>query len=147
MPLRGPDVPKGFQGALELWEYKGELSIYAVVLGHLAARQAGDETRAKRFLKDSAGKLDDAWPYPVVRFLRGEIDERELLALATSDEKRTDASCFLGLDHLLKGHKDEARSHFRWVKVHGVGGWTDYTIGWAGYRIAVAELRRLEGSQ
>jgi hypothetical protein len=147
MLLRRPDDSKGFQRVLELCEYKGELSIYAVVLGHLAARQAGDETAAKRFLNDSAGKLEDVWPYPAVRFLRGEIDERELLALATNDEERTDARCFLGLDHLLKGRKDEARRHFRWVKLHAVVGWTEYSIGWAEYTIAVAELERLEGSR
>jgi tetratricopeptide (TPR) repeat protein len=140
MVLQRPDASKGFQGVLELQEYKGELALYAVVLGHLAARQAGDETAAKRFLKDSEGKLDDAWPNPVVRFLRGEIDETTLLALANSDEKRTDVCCFLGIDHLLRGRKAEAISHFRWVKEHGVVGWTEYTI-------AMVELERLEGSR
>jgi tetratricopeptide (TPR) repeat protein len=114
-------------------------SPYPVILGHLAARQAGDEMAAKRFLKDSVGKLDETWPYPVVQFLRGDIDEASLLKLSTVDDKRTDAHCFLGMDHAIKGRKREALAHFRWVKEHGR---TDFFA----YTIAVAELERLERS-
>ena len=106
-------------------------------MGHLAARQAADEARAKRFLKDSAGKLDEVWPYPAVQFLRGEIDEPALLKLATDDDKRTEARCFLGLHRALEGDKDKALAHFRWVKEHGTANFIEYTI-------ALAELDRLE---
>ena len=103
----------------------------------MAARQAGNEPAAKRFLKDSAGKLNETWPYPVVQFLRGDIDEAALLNLSTDDDKRTEARCFLGIDHAIKGRKGEALAHFRWVKEHGNTSYTEYTI-------AVAELERLE---
>jgi lipoprotein NlpI len=127
----------GFQAVLELEGSEGDVSPYAVILGHLAARQAGDEAAAKRFLKDAAGKLEETWPYPVVQFLRGDIDEAALLKLSSDDGKRTEARCFLGMDHALKGRKDEALAHFRWVKEHGDTTFTEYTI-------AVAELERLE---
>ena len=56
---------------VELEKGKGELSSYAVILGHLAARRAGDEKAAREFLGPLARDLDPAnWPYPVVRFLR-----------------------------------------------------------------------------
>jgi hypothetical protein len=85
------------------------------------------------------GKLDQAWPYPAIEFLRGKIDEPALLNLATDDDKRTEARCFLGMDHALKERRDEALAHFRWVKEHGNAGSIEYTI-------AVAELERLEKS-
>jgi lipoprotein NlpI len=108
------------------------------ILGYFAARRAKDDATAKRFLKDSTARLDEsAWPFPVIRFLRGEIDELALLKLADIDEKRTEARCYLGLDHALRGRKDEALAHFRWVKEHGARGF--YT-----YRIAMAELERVE---
>jgi lipoprotein NlpI len=84
--------------------------------------------------------LDEAWPYPSVQYLRGEIDEEALLKLATDDDKRTEARCFLGLDHLLKGNRDKALVHFRWVKEKG-------TVGYVEYTIAVAELERLENAK
>ncbi|MBI1914875.1 MAG: hypothetical protein HYS12_09080 [Planctomycetes bacterium] len=90
-------------------------------------------------MKDSADKLNEVWPYPAVQFLRGEIDEPALLKLATDDDKRTEARCFLGMDHALKGRRTEALAHFRWVKEHGTASFIEYTI-------ALAELERLERS-
>jgi len=135
--MREPEAPRGFQAVLDIEGYKGHMAPYAVVLGHFAARQSNDESAANRFLTESAGKLAEDWPYPAVRFLRGEIDEAALLKLATDDDKRTEARCFLGLDHMLKDRKNEALAHFRWVKEHGNPSFVEYTI-------AVAELDRLE---
>lgn len=134
---RRPGAFAGFKSVLYIEGWKGENTPYAIILGHLAARQEGDEAAAKHFLDDSAGNLAEDWPYPVIRYLRGEIDEKTLLKLATDGDKQTEAHCYLGMDHILKGHKDEALAHFRWVKEHGVADFTEYTI-------AVAELERLE---
>jgi tetratricopeptide (TPR) repeat protein len=139
MLMRSEVVADGFQGVLRLEGWKGDLAPYAVIVGHLAARQRQDEEAAKRFLSDSVGKLHQAWPNPAIEFLRGNIDEPALLKLATDDDKRTEARCFLGMDHALKGRRDEALAHFRWVKEHGYAGSIEYTI-------AVAELERLEKS-
>jgi tetratricopeptide (TPR) repeat protein len=141
MLIRRPESAGGFQTVLDLEGWRGNHSPYAVILGHLAAWQLGDEMAAKRFLKESDGELDEAtWPYPVVKFLRGEIDEPALLKVASDDNKRTEARCYLGLDHALNRRKDEAITHLRWVKEHG----DSTTII---YKIAVAELERLEGSR
>jgi lipoprotein NlpI len=137
MLMRRPGAVAGFQRVLDLQGWKGELSPYAVILGHLAARQMGDGAAAKRFLKNSTGKLDEAWPYPAVKFLRNEIDEPALLKSADDDNKRTEAHCYLGLDCALKDRKDEALAHFRWVKEHGDPQNVQYAI-------ALAELERLE---
>jgi len=133
MLMRRQEVSDGFQGVLDRGGWKGDLAPYAVILGHLAARQRQEEKVAKRFLSDSLGKLDQAWPYPAIQFLRGEIDEPALLKLATDDDKRTEARCFLGMDHALKGRREEALAHLRWVEEHGNAACTEYTI-------AVAEL-------
>jgi len=115
-------------------------SRYAFIRGHLAARQAGNEAKAKRFLNDAAGKLDKtAWPYPLVKFLRGEMDEAALLKQAGDNDKQTEARCYLGLDYALKGRKKEALTHFRWVKEHG-----NSNFNFVEYTIAMNELERLE---
>ncbi|MGO9812532.1 MAG: tetratricopeptide repeat protein [Isosphaeraceae bacterium] len=124
--------------ALELQGWRGTDSQYAVLWGHFGARRAGKDDDAQRFLDDAADKCDTAaWPYPVVRYLRGEIGAKALLAAATDTDQMTEARCYLGLDLALKGRDDTAREHYRWVVEHGTPTFTEYTI-------AAAELERLE---
>jgi tetratricopeptide (TPR) repeat protein len=116
---------------------EGQRNPLNVLIGHLAATQAGDEPAAERFLKDSVGKLEETWPYPVIQFLRGDIDEATVLKLSTDDAMQTEAHSALGMHHASKGRKDKALAHFRWVKEHGDPTYIAYTI-------ALAELERLE---
>ena len=119
----------GMKRVLEIEDGKGDWSTYAVILGSLAARIGGDQGQAKEFLSSLAAKLDTAqWPYPIVRYLRGELDESGLLALAVDDDKRTEAHCYVGLDLLAKRQPDRAIEHFRWVKEHGNPSLIAYTI-------------------
>jgi len=123
---------------LELEGWRGEHSQYAVLWGYFGSRRAGKAEAARRFLDDAAAKCDTAaWPYPVIRYLRGEIDQNALLAAATDTDKMTEARCYLGLDLAEKGKSAEAREHFLWVKEHGNPGFTEFTV-------ALAELDRLE---
>jgi tetratricopeptide (TPR) repeat protein len=124
--------------AIEIGGWRGDRAVYAAIIGSLGSRRAKQDLAATRLLDDAAGKCDtSAWPYPVVRFLRREIDEKALLDLAIDDDKRTEARSFLGLDHALAGHPEEARGQFVWVKEHGITQSTQYTI-------ALAELDRLD---
>jgi lipoprotein NlpI len=139
MASRRPGAAQGFQDYLTVHGWKDRWAVYAVILGHLAARQTGDQAMADRFLKDSTGKFEETWPYPVLQYLRGEIKESKLIMLATDQGQRTEARCYLGIDQLLAGRKEGALIHFRWVKANGE--WT-----YCEYPIAVAELERLEQS-
>lgn len=135
MLARRPQAVASFHAQLGDW--KGDNVADVVILGHLAARMVGDDAAARSFLKDSAGKLALHWPYPVVRFLRGEMKEQELLKNAIDHDTRTYAHCVLGLDHLLNGRADQASANLRWVRDNGTDGLFAYTV-------AVAELDRLE---
>jgi tetratricopeptide (TPR) repeat protein len=138
MILHRGEAAGGFKTILGLDEVQPPYPTYALILGHFAARLTHDDAEAKALLARAPGKLDvNAWPYPVVKVLRGEIDEQALLEAATDDEKRTDAGCFLGLLHLLACRKDQALAHFRWVREHGNPAFYEYAI-------AVAELDRLD---
>jgi tetratricopeptide (TPR) repeat protein len=126
----------GAKRVLELESGNGDLSTFSVIVGSLAARMGKDESSAKELLGPLAAKLDTGkWPYPIVRYLRAELDESTLLALATDDDKRTEAHCYLGLDRLAQGQPDRAVVHFHWVKEHGNTSYTEYAI-------AIAELDR-----
>jgi len=138
MQARRPDAIYDFQSVIDIEKGKGEFSPYAVIYGNLASRLVKDDPSAKRLLTDAAGKFSgDGWPRPVVRFLRGEIKEADVLKAARDDDQRTEAHCYLGLDHALKGHRPEAIAHYRWVKDHNKQTLFEYTV-------AVAELERLE---
>ena len=118
--------------------WKDDAAIYATLIGVFAARRSNRDAEAKRLLDEASAHCDSsAWPYPVVRFLRGEIDEPALLALGVDDEKRTEIHCFLGVDHALSGRDDRARQHLLWVKEHGSPCYVQYVIG-------LAELDRLD---
>jgi len=113
-----------------------ETPIYAAIVGHLGARRSEKDDAAKAFLDDVEANADKTlWPYPLVRFLRREIDEQALLDLATDTDKMTEARCCLALDELLNGQTAEAMENFRWVKDRGRPGFE--------VDLAAAELDRL----
>jgi tetratricopeptide (TPR) repeat protein len=123
---------------------------YAELLGHFAARRAGISDRAKMLLDKAASRCEPpAWPFPLVQYLRGQIDERALLAATASDangkstkaytqnSRATQAHCYVGLDLLQQGRQDLALRHFRWIKEHGDARVHEYAI-------ALSELERIE---
>ena len=125
---------------LELEGWRAEHSQYAVLWGYFGLRRAGNADSAKRLLDDAAARCDTtAWPYPVIRYLRGELDQTAMLAAASDNDKMTVARFYLGLDLALKGRYEEAREHYRWVKEHGNPSLFQFTH-------ALAELDKLEGT-
>ncbi len=126
---------------LRLNKWRGDLPIYAVLLGHFAALRAGQGNQAKAFLDDAAQQCDtSAWPYPVVKYLRGEIDELTLLSAAIDNDKMTEARGFLGLDALQRRRVEAAVAHFHWVKENGNPLFNQFAM-------SVAELDRLDREQ
>jgi tetratricopeptide (TPR) repeat protein len=126
-----------FKEYLRLDGWKGPRSVYAVIFGHFEALRDGRNDQARSFLNDAAARCDKSlWPYPVVEYLRGEINQAKLLATATDNDKMTEVRCFLGLDLIQKQEKDSALAHFRWVKEHGNPRSIEYAI-------ALGELDRL----
>ena len=90
--------------------------------------------RRGNFLDEAAQRSDaSAWAYQLVKLLRGEIDEKALLAIASDTSRKTEIHAFLGLRETISGRPQAALPHLRWVKEHG-------TPSDAGYRIAIAEL-------
>jgi hypothetical protein len=79
-----------------------------------------------------------AWPYPIVKYLRGEIDESTLAAAA--NDKMTEVRCFLGLEASQKGRIEGALTHFHWVKENDNPRFNQYAM-------SIAELERLDREQ
>ena len=97
----------------------------------LRARRAGNADEARKFLEEAATKCDNSvWPYPVVRILRGENNEKALLAAATDNDKMTEVRCYIGLDEALKNHLATASEHLLWVKKHGNPRFSEHAMPW-----------------
>jgi tetratricopeptide (TPR) repeat protein len=128
------------RATIEIGGWRGDRAVSAAIIGSLGSRRAKQHDAATRLLEDAAEKCDTStWPYPAVRFLRRQIDEKALLDLAVDEDKRTEARCLLGLDYAIAGRPDAARSHFLWVKQHGNPSMPEYSM-------ALAELDRLDAS-
>ena len=123
---------------LDLDGWRAGSSVSAVLLGHVAALRRNHLDEAKKWLDDAAVRCDtSAWPYPIVKYLRGELDEAKLLADADNNDKAIKARCYVGLDLVQKGQNQAALGHFRWIKEHGNPRVTEYAI-------SIAEAKRLE---
>ena len=122
---------------LEVAGWRDEASPFMVLIAHLGYRQAGRMADAQKALEEAEKNCDtSAWPYPVIRCLRGETSSEELLRAADNTGKKTEARTYLGMDLLLKGRGAEAREHFAWVKEYGNNRFLEHPL-------AVAELNRL----
>ncbi len=119
---------------------KDQFVIYSELYGRFAAQKSGRPDLAKKYLDDAATSCDPkAWPYPVIKYLREEIDEHAALAAATDLGQKTEAHCYLGLDLAYRGRKDAAIDHFRWVEQNGVRTFSEYEV-------AIDELKKIDAS-
>ena len=97
-----------------------------------------NDSQASLMLDEAAIKCDTRiWPYAVIRYLRGDLSEGALLTFAGTDDQRAEAHTYIGMDVLLKGQREEARTHFLWMRQNGSPRLLEYPL-------AVAELGRLE---
>jgi tetratricopeptide (TPR) repeat protein len=114
-------------------------SPYLAIMANLGYREAGMNDEAQAILEEAKAKLKSgSWPYSVIRYLKDqEIDADELLQLAIDNDKKTEAHTYIGMDLLLKGKNNEARTHFHWVKQYGNKRFFEYPL-------SIEELKRLE---
>lgn len=123
---------------LKLKGWRDKNSLYAVLIQYFGLRQTQKNEAASRLLDDavSKGKKTD-WPFPIVRYLHQEINDQELLALATDIGRMTEARTYMGINHSQSGRVDEALMYLNWVKESGKKSYTEY-------KFAQSELERLE---
>ena len=115
-------------------------SPYMAIAAYLGYRQARRINDAERIIKEAMSKTSASeWPYPVMQYFQHKISAHELLALATDNNKQTEAYAYIGMDLSLSGHRDAAVSYLRWVRDKGNKNFYEYPL-------AIAELSRIEGA-
>jgi len=116
-------------------EAKEPDAAYAVILGVLALQRIGEKNRD--FIAQWEPRFDSkTWPAPVLRYLKGEIGERQLLDAAKNAGERTEARAYLGANLLAAGERQRGIDALRRVLREGEPGYLEYDL-------AYHELRRL----
>ncbi|MBC8031907.1 MAG: tetratricopeptide repeat protein [Pyrinomonadaceae bacterium] len=125
---------------LRLQGWHDDHSPYMALALHFGLRQSKQATPASNVLAEAATKLTASeWPYPVIRYLQRQITAPELLALATDNDKLTEAHAYIGLDLSLSGIREEALRHLHWVRENGNKDFIEYPL-------ALAEIGRITAS-
>src|SRR5205085_17284 len=69
-----------------------ETSQYLAIMAHLGYRQAEMKEEAQAVLEEATKKVaNPRWPFAIIRYLKGELNEQELLELAIDNDKKTEA--------------------------------------------------------
>jgi tetratricopeptide (TPR) repeat protein len=122
---------------LEVHGWKDGTSPYIAIMANIGFRQAGMSTEAQAVIADASKKCNpDTWAYKIVQYFKGDLTGEELLKLATDNDKKTEAHAYMGMDLLLNGKINDARTNFEWVKEYGNKRFFEYPL-------AIEELKRL----
>jgi len=117
--------------------WRDESSLYMAFVAHFGYRLSKQAEAADKVLEDAATKGDTAsWPFPVVKYLQHKLTADELLALATDNDKLTEAHAYIGMDLSINGEREEALAHLRWVAENGNKNFVEYPL-------ALSEINRL----
>jgi len=117
--------------------WRTEVSPFMVLVAHLGFRQAALDADAQAVLEEGATKCNaSAWPCPILRYMLGALSADQLLTAADTNDRKTEAHTYIGMDLLLKGNVDDARTHFAWVKEYGNKRFFEFPL-------ALMELTRL----
>lgn len=132
----GREAAMDAQKYLKLYGWRTAPSAYQAIVAVIGYREAGMEREAQVALDEAQKNIDPrSWAFNIVRYVAGDITSGDLLKLAANNDQRTEAHAYIGVDLRIKGHADEAKPHFQWVKDYGNGTFVEYTL-------AIAELGR-----
>ncbi|HEX6730965.1 MAG TPA: tetratricopeptide repeat protein [Pyrinomonadaceae bacterium] len=126
---------------IEIKGWSDPNAAYAAMLSYFGSRKAGRVAEAKKMVEEALSR-DEAknWPGPILKYVNGDLKEKDLFTLATDNDKMTEARAYVGLSLELVGRRDDARTHLEWVIKNGNREFIEYTL-------SQAELRRLTSAR
>ncbi|HKY46040.1 MAG TPA: tetratricopeptide repeat protein [Pyrinomonadaceae bacterium] len=134
---RGNAAVEAARKYIELQTWSDSNAPYAALMSYFGHRKASREEEAQKVLAEAFTRTDaKIWPASIIKYLRGDLKEKDLLALATDNDKMTEARAYVGMNLVLAGRLAAARPHLEWVVQNGNQQFIEHTL-------AQAELRRL----
>jgi len=117
--------------------WRDDHSLFMVIVAHFGYRQSKQLNDAAKVLEDAATKSNtSSWPFPVIQYLQRKLTADALLALATDNNKQTEAHAYIGMDLSIMGEREAALAHLRWVADNGNKNFVEYPL-------ALSEIKRL----
>ncbi|MCM3870839.1 MAG: tetratricopeptide repeat protein [Pyrinomonadaceae bacterium] len=120
--------------------WSGDSPYYITYAGYLGYREAGRKGDAQSTI-DSPGPSsecpDNKWHCRLLKYLRHEITDQQLISEANTNDKMTEARSYIGLDLAFSGRRAEGLPHLRWVLQSGNRQFVEY-------HLAKAWITRLE---
>ena len=93
---------------------------FSLILAYLGFRMDSNPAEARKILRFASEQLDPiSWPFPVVAFFNGSIDENGLIVEISTHEQETEARTYIALHHIWENRLEEARPHLEWVSRRG----------------------------
>lgn len=133
----GKETAANARQFLDTVGWNSSSSIYLALIGNIGYRQAGMTKEAEEIIKEAAKKCKtDLWAYNLILYFKGDLSNEELMQKAIDNDKKTEAHTYLGMDSLLKNRREDAKTHFIWVKEYGNKRFSEYPL-------AIEELKRL----
>ncbi len=133
---------------LQIEGWRADHSQYMVLVGYFAYGLERREQDARKILFDCTTKCDvTVWPYPIIRYLRGEIPQTTLMNSATDNDKMTEAHAYIGMQLSLAEQSSEALNHFRWVTENGNRDFTEYTLALSESKYIALHPKPIEASR
>lgn len=108
---------------------KDQCAPYAVIMAAICRKQLGHEPERIALVTQSAQMLDpQKWPYPIVRYMAGQIGADAVFRFATDNDKMTEAKTYVAFDLLASNKGAEASPMILWVKEHGNKTFNEYDL-------------------
>lgn len=115
--------------ALLMYNRKGEVSMYPLLIAYFSYNESGDAENALRVLKyANKEKSSIHWPTPVIDYLSNRINEAELISSVSSLSEETEAHTYIGLNMRLLDNPEKAERHLSWVSREGDSEVFEYTV-------------------
>ncbi len=113
--------------------------LWPYLVSAVVARQDQGEAAARSVVEEPLKQCDaGVWPYPIRRYVHGDLSAEELLSQAPDKGRQTESRAYIGLYLSAAGKREEALPYLRWVDEQGEKAFYEYTL-------ARSELERLGG--
>lgn len=102
---------------------------FSLILAYLGFRMDNNLAEARKILRFASEQLDPiSWPFPVIAFFNGNIDENGLIVEVSTHEQETEARTYIALQLIWDNRPQQARPHLEWVQRRGTPEVFEYAL-------------------
>jgi len=114
--------------ASALYRKMGEDPSFSLVVAYLGFREAGNHSEADKVLRYAADAMDPLdWPFPVVEYFNGVLDENRLIVEVNNLYEETEARTYIAIKKFWESEPEMAKTYLEWVSKKGESGVFEHT--------------------